>query len=366
MIPYIKSEEADIKQRISGVTVGDVEVSLQKNRQDMNDFINLISPPAITKLAELSAVATRNKKMHFGKTIKLYTPLYISNYCINRCTYCGFNVTSDQERKRLTIDELMMEAEVIRSFGIDSILLVSGEDPNFISLDYLKKAAKKLKKLFSYLAIEIYPLTKEGYATLFDAGVDGLTLYQETYDRHTYNKMHLAGPKANYDFRLDSLRNGANAGFRSIGIGILLGIYDWRVEAVSLAAHAIWLRKHFWKSKIQFSFPRITPTAENFEVPALVSEEELEQMVLAFRIVFPESDISISTREGCEFRNRIAISAATTLSGASSVVPGGYLKSNEQDLGQFSLNDTRTVEEMDKDLRKLGLDPVYKDWDKCL
>lgn len=364
MISYIQSEEVDIKQRIDDVTGSDVALSLRKNRADIKDFINLISPAASAQIAAMSDVAEKNKKMHFGRTVKLYTPLYISNYCINRCSYCGFNAAADQERRRLTIDELMMEAEAIRSFGIDSILLVSGEDPNFISIDYLKEAAGKLKKMFSYVAIEIYPLTKEGYEILFKAGVDGLTLYQETYDRDTYDKIHISGPKSDYDFRLASIDNGAKAGFRTIGIGVLLGIYDWRIEAVSLASHAVFLRKHFWKSKIQFSFPRITPTAEGFNIPAAVSEKELEQMILAFRIVFPESEISVSTRENCEFRNRIAISAATTLSAASSVIPGGYINRDEQDLGQFSLNDTRTVKEMDKDMRKLGLDPVYKDW--CL
>lgn len=366
MIPYLETEENEIKRRIDAVNIGDVEQSLRKDRAGMNDFINLISPAAAAKIAEMSRVAEKNKKMHFGKTIKLYTPLYISNFCINRCTYCGFNAASGKERKRLTIDELMVEAEAIRSFGIDAILLVSGEDPDFISLDYLKEAAEKLKKMFSYVAIEIYPLSQEGYEILFKAGVDGLTLYQETYDRETYDRIHLAGPKTDYDFRLESVANGAKAGFRSIGIGVLLGIYDWRSEAVSLAAHAQWLRKHFWKSKIQFSFPRITPAADDFAIPAAVSEQELEQMVLAFRIVFPESEISISTRENCEFRNRIAISAATSMSAASSVIPGGYVKRDEQDLGQFSLNDIRNVAEMDKDLRQLGLDPVYKDWDRCL
>lgn len=366
MIPYIKKEESEIIQRLNSISTTDVSLSLQKSRADMNDFINLISPAASEEIADMSAVAEKNKKMHFGKTVKLYTPLYISNYCINRCTYCGFNESSKKERKRLTVDELMVEAEAIRAFGIDSILLVSGEDPNFISLDYLKEAAVKLKKRFSYVSIEIYPLSKEGYQDLFKAGVDGLTLYQETYDRSTYDEMHLSGPKADYDFRLESIANGAKAGFRTIGIGFLLGLYDWRAEAVSLAAHAMWLRKHYWKSKIQFSFPRITPAADDFYIPAVVTEEELEQMVLAFRISFPESDISISTRESCEFRNRIAVSAATTLSAASSVIPGGYVKRDEQDLGQFSLNDTRNVEEMDRALRQLGLDPVYKDWDRCL
>ena len=364
MFPHLKKTESEIRQRLDRTSVADVEQSLRKQRADMNDFLNLISHAGTAAIPEMRLVAGRNKKMHFGRTVKLYTPLYISNFCINRCVYCGFNAASNKDRRRLTISELLEEAAAIRSFGIDSILLVSGEDPDFISLDYLRTAASELKKMFSYLAIEIYPLSGEGYKTLFEAGVDGLTLYQETYDRDTYNRIHLAGPKADYDLRLKAVAEGAGAGFRVIGIGTLLGIYDWRLEAVSLAAHALWLKKHFWRSKIQFSFPRITPTAEDFNIPAPVNEIELEQLVLAFRIAFPEAEISISTRECCEFRNRIAVNAATTLSAASQVIPGGYIKGNEQDLGQFSLNDTRSVKEMDLELRELGLDPVYKDWDR--
>lgn len=366
MFPHLKKTEDDIRQRLAEVDGADVEKSLLHDRADMNDFFNFISPAGADKIKEMRPVARKNKKMHFGKTVKLYTPLYISNYCINNCVYCGFNAASSKERRRLTIDEMLAEASEIRSFGIDSILLVSGEDPDFISLDYLKEAAIELKKIFSYVAIEIYPLSLVGYKTLFDAGVDGLTLYQETYDLETYKKIHLAGPKADYDFRLNSIAEGAKAGFRVIGIGTLLGIYDWRMEAVSLAAHALWLKKHFWRSKIQFSFPRITPTADNYNIPAPVSEAELEQMVLAFRIAFPESEISISTRESCEFRNYIAENAATTLSAASQVIPGGYVKGNEQDLGQFSLNDTRSVNEIERDLRERGMDPVYKDWDRVI
>jgi 2-iminoacetate synthase len=366
MIPYIKATENEITSALKDVTDENISLSLNRARHNIQDFINLISPAASDKIAEFATIGTKIKNMHFGKTIKLYTPLYISNYCINHCSYCGFNNKAKQPRTRLTMDELIEEAKTIRSFGIDSLLLVSGEDPKYISIEYLKEATIRLKKIFSYISIEIYPLSQDDYKTLFDAGIDGLTIYQETYDLNTYNKTHISGPKADYDFRLQSIINGAEAGFRTLGLGMLLGLYDWRIEAISLAVHAMWLRKKYWKSKIQFSFPRITPTGEDFNIPFLVSEKELEQMVLAFRIVFPDAEISISTRENREFRNRIALSAATILSAASSVVPGGYAKKDSKDLGQFSLHDTRDVKDMDLALRDLGIDPVYKDWDRCL
>ena len=363
MIPYVKITEKEVFEKIKAATEEDVLASLASQSPGISDFLNLISPSALPRLADMASRASVIKKMHFGKTVKLYTPLYLSNYCINNCAYCGFNVTSKEPRKRLTVEEAFSEAEAIKSFGMDSILLVCGEDPNFITIDYLEELSSKLKNIFSYVAIEIYPLKQDGYERLFKAGVDGLTLYQETYDRGTYKRFHLSGPKADYDARIESLINGAKAGFRTLGIGALLGLYDWRIEAFSMAAHAIWLKKHFWQSKIQFSFPRITAANAEFHVPAPVTETELEQMVYAFRIVFPESEISISTRENCEFRNKTAVNAASVLSAASSVVPGGYSEKESEDLGQFSLHDTRSAEEMQKELKELGLDVVYKDWD---
>ena len=364
MIPYIKKDEREIAELLQRSSKQDVQRALQTTRPGIKELTALISPAATPLMDKLSEKATQLKKMHYGKTIKLYTPLYISNYCINHCLYCGFNTESKEKRRRLSIEETLKEARAIKQFGMDSILLVSGEDPKYISIEYLETVVKEMKKLFSYIAIEIYPLSEEHYRRLFNAGVDGLTLYQETYDRATYNQFHIAGPKSDYDFRLESIINGGKAGFRTLGLGVLLGLYNWRIEAISLAAHAIFLKKKFWKSKIQFSFPRITVANPEFHVPSHVSETELEQMILAFRIVFPESEISISTRESCEFRNRTAPTSASTMSAASSVIPGGYTDGDQDELGQFSLHDTRTAEEMQYDMKKLNLDVVYKDWDK--
>jgi len=363
MIPYINTDKNEIEKRLNEANEQKILNSLNSAKPGIADLINLISPAALPLIDQIATKATQIKKMHYGKTIKLYTPLYLSNYCINHCTYCGFNKSSAEKRRRLSIDEALQEAKAIKEFGMDSILLVSGEDPSYISIDYLETLVRKMKKIFSYISIEIYPMSMDDYKRLFKAGVDGLTLYQETYDRETYDKFHLSGPKADYDFRLESIINGGKAGFRNLGIGVLLGLYDWRLEAFSLAAHAMWLKKKFWKSKIQFSFPRITVANDDFNVPAHVSEKELEQMILAFRIIFPESEISVSTRESCEFRNHIAPLAASTMSAASSVIPGGYADESQKELGQFSLHDIRSAEQIAEDLKKTGLDVVYKDWD---
>ena len=363
MLPYVKIGEDEVNGRLSAATEESAAASLRSPRPDVGDLLNLISPSAAALIPEMRERAAELKKMHFGRTIKIYTPLYISNFCINKCRYCGFHADSKAERKRLSMDEIMIEAETIRGYGIDSLLLVSGEDPGRVTVDFLEEAARRLRKIFSYLAVEIAPLDQQGYERLFKAGIDGLTLYQETYDRKTYERLHPAGPKADYDRRLEHVVDGAKAGFRVIGIGALLGLYDWRIEAFSLAAHALWIRKRFWKSKIQFSFPRITPTPNHFQPDHPLSTEELERMVLAFRIVFPESEISISTRESRGFRDSIAVTAASTVSAASSVVPGGYADAERRELGQFSLNDTRSVDEISADLAALGLDVVTKDWD---
>jgi len=366
MFPEIKIPESEIKDFIANVGKQDVEFALSARRHSLEDFLRLVSPAASDFIPKMRDIAKRNKNMHYGRTVKLYTPLYLSNYCINQCAYCGFNSSLKQERRRLNEHQALSEAEVIRSYGIDSILLVSGEDPKYISINFLEKLVKKLKKSFSYVAIEIYPMNAVAYKRLFDAGVDGLTLYQETYDCKTYNKLHLAGPKADYNNRLNFISMGAKAGFRVLGLGVLLGLYDWRIDSLSMLMHAKWLKKRFWKSKIQFSFPRITPSVDSFAIPECINEHELEQLILAVRIIEPESEISISTRESQAFRENIVLTAASSMSAASSVVPGGYLDRDEKSLKQFSLNDDRSVILIDNMLKNIGLDPVYKDWDSCI
>lgn len=366
MLPYLKKTEEEISRYLAGVKADMVMGTLRRERRGFQDLLNLISPAAAAMLEQLRPAAETYRRMYFGRTVRLYTPLYISNKCVNACAYCDFSVKNESPRTALTFAEIVAEAGAIKELGIDSLLLVAGEDPKSLPLNFLERVVRELKKYFSYLAIEIFPLTADGYKCLADAGVDGLTLYQETYNRELYEKLHPAGPKRDYAGRIDAIARGGGAGIRNLGIGFLLGLSDWRPESASLAAHAIWLRKHFWKSKIQFSFPRLTPVGTGFEPPAPVSEAELEQMLLAFRIVFPESDITLSTRESREFRNRMALCCVGNISAASRVTPGGYARAAGQDVGQFMLNDKRTVAEIKADLKKSGLETVIKYWDRCI
>ncbi|MCK4981574.1 MAG: 2-iminoacetate synthase ThiH [Victivallaceae bacterium] len=366
MLPYLKQTEEQITTYIAGVSTETVKSSLRKERRDFQDLLNLISPAAEQEIEQMRSIAVAYRKMHYGKAVRLYTPLYISNKCVNSCAYCDFSIKNKSPRKTLTLDEIIKEAKAIKALGMDSLLLVAGEDPKSMSIEFLEQVVKEMKKYFSYLSIEIFPLDTEGYKRLADAGVEGLTLYQETYNQELYLELHPAGPKRDYLSRVDAIAHGGKAGIRTLGVGFLLGLYDWRSESASLAAHAIWLRKHFWKSKIQFSFPRITPVGTGFQAPAPVSDEELEQMMLAFRIVFPEADMTISTRESGKFRDKTALSCAGLLSAESRVTPGGYADAEDKDVGQFMLNDTRSAEQIKDDLKKSGLEIVIKYWDKCI
>jgi 2-iminoacetate synthase len=366
MFPHCKLKEEDLKDYYRKASKEDALRSLEKKSLSFTDLVNMLSPAAMDIIDLMREKASKIKKMHFGKTMRLYSPLYVSSYCMNDCVYCDFKKTHEAPRKRLSIDEVIEEAKIIKSYGIESLLLVSGEDPKAVSVDFFEEAVRKLKKMFAYISIEIYPMDESGYSRLFKAGVHGLTIYQETYNRELYAQLHRSGPKRNYDGRLAAIEAGAKAGFYNIGLGVLLGLYDWRIEAASLAAHGIWLRKKYWKSKLQFSFPRITPIKDGFQVPEPVEEHELEQMMLAFRIFFEEADLFISTRESMEFRAKAAKTCASHISGGSKVVPGGYAMEQERDLGQFKVNDGSSVGEVKAQLESMGFEPVFKDWDNCI
>ncbi|OGV34372.1 MAG: thiamine biosynthesis protein ThiH [Lentisphaerae bacterium GWF2_45_14] len=365
MFPYLKISEDVIRARIMNVTPQSVEAVLRKNGCGFDDLLVLLSPAAAEYLPLMRDSAAVYRRMYFGKTIQLYTPLYISSSCVNGCTYCDFNYDNSLPRKTLSLSQIIDEARAIKSMGIDSLLIVAGEDPNTVTPDFLEQTAVEMKKMFSHLSIEIAPQSEETYRRLHKAGVDGLTLFQETFNRGRYAELHPFGPKRDYDYRLEALQRGAAAGMRTLGMAFLLGLYDWRIEAASLAAQAIWIKRKYYRSKIQFTFPRITSTSSGFIPPAPVGDAELEQMILAFRIVFPEYDMTLSTRENKEFRDRAAITCANNMSAGSLVSPGAYCEPVGE-LGQFSLNDTRTVEEMIRDMRGLGLEPVTKYWDSAI
>lgn len=367
MIPYSKYSVGELNDYMDTVTPDMVRNSLRNDAPGFTDFLHFISPAAVSLLPEMREHSAAVKRMYFGKTVRLYAPLYISSFCINDCVYCGFRSSFHYQRRRLSFDEVMSEAQIIKDMGHDSLLLISGEDPKGVPVDFLARCIRELKKKFAYINIEFYPMEEKNYRELFNAGCHGLTLYQETYDQELYVALHRRGPKTDYMFRLNAMAAGGRAGFYNLGIGALLGLNpNWRIEAANVAIHGMWLRKNFWRSRNQFSFPRITPTKGGFNVPAPVNDENLEQMMLAFRLVFREADLFLSTREKAEFRNRMAEICASHLSAGSQVSPGGYRDYLDgKILGQFTMNDSSSVESVVAALKQQGLEPVFKDWDPC-
>jgi 2-iminoacetate synthase len=322
-----------------------------------------ISPAAQAYLEEMAQQAHRVTVQRFGRTIQLYAPLYVSSYCLNSCRYCGYNRTNEIPRTRLTIDQAMDDADIIASEGFRHILLVSGEDPEFVTADYLAELANRLRSKFSSVSVEVYPMSRDDYRSLFEAGIDGVTLYQETYDRKTYAEYHIAGPKSDYDNRLSIHDRTASAGMRRLGIGVLLGLADFRLETLALAEHAAYLMKRYWRGQVSFSFPRLRPAPNvTSRFDHLVSDKELVQMALALRLCFPDAGIVLSTRERAALRDNLVRLCVTRISAGSKTSPGGY--SGKTDTAkQFEIDDTRSAAQVAEMIRSTGAEAVWKDWD---
>ena len=352
---------------LSQITSRDVEKALatQPGHYSLERVLTLISPAAEDYLEEMAQQAHNLTIQRFGKTIRLYAPLYLSNYCENSCLYCGFNRNNQFDRKRLTIDEAVAEADYIASAGFTDVLLVSSEDREFITVDYLCELARRLREKFSSISIEIYPLSTDEYRQLFNSGIEGVTLYQETYNRAVYARFHPAGPKADYDNRLDAPDRFAQAGMRQIGIGVLLGLNDFRLETIALAEHANYLMKRYWQSQLSFSFPRLRPahnvSAAQFE--HLLSDKNLVQMIMALRLSFGDAGLVLSTREGAKIRDNSVKLGITKMSAGSKTSPGGYCSPNKQ-VGQFEIDDNRSPAQIAHTLKQSGIEPVWKDWDR--
>ncbi len=366
----LDSDREQWQQRLREVTAHDVEAALatRPGSYQLAKLLALVSPAAEAYLEEMARQSQALTRQRFGRTIKLYAPLYLSSFCVNRCRYCGFNVENRFERTRLTIDEALADAEMIAREGFRDLLLVSSEDTTFITTDYLAELAAKLRERFSFIGVEIYQMSAADYRRLFDAGVEGVTLYQETYDRDEYARYHLGGPKADYDFRLRGPDDMAQAGMREIGLGVLLGLADWRIETLALGEHASHLIRRYWQSHVSFSFPRLRPacgvTREEF--PHLLTDTNLVQMMLALRLCFADAGLVLSTREDAQFRDHVVSLGPTRISAGSRTDPGGYSKveaDEHHDSEQFEVSDQRSPHEVAAMLANHGLEPVWKDWD---
>ncbi|HPN84233.1 MAG TPA: radical SAM protein [Victivallales bacterium] len=331
----------------------------------ISDMPFLMSEKSDEHIEDLRRIAGEIKIRNFGRTIRLYRPIYVSNYCLNDCKYCGCGASAKGRRKILNDDEISSEAAAVKADGIDAVLIVSGEDRQRSSVEYLSNAVMILKKHFSYVGMEAGSFDADECRTLLNSGVDSFVLYQETYDEERYASLH-KGPKKDFSKRLNALQIAADAGFKSVGMGILLGISDWREDAIALASHAEKFRKKNWTCSVQFSFPRLRPPSDRNFPDFKVSEKDFEKILLSFRLIFPDAEINISTRERAEFRDMIVNTAATTMSAASGTFPGAYSdKTKKKGLRQFQIHDSRTVSEICRVLRKNRLEPVFKYWDRA-
>jgi len=350
-----------LKHSIYATDESDVERVLKKNRFSVNDFPVLISSAAKSYIETMAALSKKITLLRFGKTVKLYAPVYISNECVNACKYCGFNIANKIERVTLSRDEVLMEAEVLYNLGFRHILLVSGEAKDKVPVEFIAEIAEELSKKFAAVSIEVYPVDTEEYRLLVKSGVTGIAVYQETYDRELYSQLH-KGPKADYNYRLKTPERAGEAGFREIGVGALIGLTDFRVDMTCVAMHAAWLMKKYWKTQLSVSFPRLRNAQGGFQPAVDVSDRDLAQLVFALRMVLPDADLVLSTRENPEFRNGMAGIGITRMSAGSRTNPGGYLKA-ESSLEQFEVADKRPPVEIAEMLISRDLEPVWKDFD---
>ncbi|KPJ97370.1 MAG: thiamine biosynthesis protein ThiH [Desulfobacterales bacterium SG8_35] len=351
-----------LQEQIHAAGDEDVRRSLRVDHLHSGDLAALLSPAADSYLASMAARSAEITALRFGRTTQIYAPLYVSSFCTNRCSYCGFSADNKIERRLLSLDEAEGEALLLHQRGFNHILLVSGEAPAKLGVDYLEQLALRLRERFASISIEVQPLSTGEYARLFAAGITGVAIYQETYNRETYKKVHLSGMKCDFDFRLDTPARAAAGSMREVGIGALLGLSDWRAEGLALGLHLAWLRKNFWRTALTVSFPRLRPAAGEFQPLCEVTERDLSHLVFALRIFDPDVGIILSTREEARYRNGMIGLGPTRYSAGSCTAPGGY--SNPEISGeQFAIGDHRTINEVCAAIREKGFDPVRKDWD---
>ncbi|GFP77390.1 2-iminoacetate synthase ThiH [Clostridium fungisolvens] len=357
-------QDYNFESLLNGITEDRIRSILKKDRISKEDFLCLLSPVAEKFLEPMAQKAHNLTMSNFGKAVVLYTPLYISNYCVNRCAYCSYNLDNNINRQKLTMDEIEKECKIIYESGLRHVILLTGESRFHSPVSYIKDAVKIMKKYFNSIAIEIYPLEEEEYKELVEAGVDALTIYQETYNMEVYDKIHLGGPKKDYRFRLETPERACTAGIRGIGVGALYGLTDWRKEAYLSGLHAKYIEDNFPHMEMNISIPRIRPHAGSFTDLHEISDRNLVQIMLASKLFLPRAGINMTTRESAEFRDNLIPLGVTKMSAGVSTEIGGHTKEKEnKGDGQFEISDTRTVEEIKSMLSSKGYCAVLKDWE---
>lgn len=345
-------------------TEADVQRALGKEHLDIEDFKALVSPAAEKYIENMAQKSQRITQSRFGKTMQMFIPLYLTNSCANGCVYCGFNSKNKIKRTILNEDEILEEYKAIKKLGpFENLLLVTGENPAKAGVPYLAKALDIAKPMFSNLQIEVMPLATEEYAELKTHGLNGVICFQETYNRANYKTYHPLGMKSNFEWRVNGFDRMCQAGMHKVGMGILVGLEDWRTDTVMMAIHLRYLEKRYWKTKYSVNFPRMRPSESGFQPNVVMSDKELAQVTFAMRLFDHDVDISYSTRETKELRNNMAKLGVTTMSAESKTDPGGYA-TYPQSLEQFHISDERTARQVEQDLKALGMEPVWKDWDQ--
>lgn len=367
-----KWPSAEVLEKINNTSKNEVQnaIAAARSRQRLtpHDFMALLSPCAVSFMEEIAALAQEITLRHFGRSIQLFTPLYLANICTNRCVYCGFNTKNKIHRAKLSYDEIEQEGRAIAATGLRQILLLTGDAPKQTGPEYIAEAARRLRPFFPDIAIEVYALTVAEYRLLIDAGVNALTLFQETYNEPLFAELHPAGPKHDFRFRLEVPERAGIAGMRCIGLGALLGLDEWRRDAFFTGLHTDYIQRHFPSADVAVSTPRIRPHEGVFDKVFPVSDTDLVQYILATRLFMPTAGITISTRERPFLRNHLIELGITKISGGVSTAVGGHAVFQEEDpeehdVAQFEISDNRSVAEMAQAIRSKGYQPIYKYWE---
>ena len=373
--------------RARDASAEEASTALAKHDLSLADLAAILSPAAADQIEHLARRAHQLTQQRFGKAIRLFAPLYLSNECINNCSYCGFSRDNPILRVTLSVDEVVREAKALSNQGFRNILLVAGEHPKFVSSGYLTDWVLALRDAVPSISLEVGPMETEKYKELVNAGAEGLVVYQETYDRNIYSEMHTAGPKRNFNLRLETPERAHAAGFRRLGIGALFGLGDWKRETLCLAAHGQYLLRKCWKSQLTISLPRLRPCAGEFEPLTDFNNRALVQTICALRLFLPDVGIVLSTREPANLRDKLIPLGVTMMSAGSHTEPGGYTGAGNDNLhytkrgriqeikedtsewsatGQFDIADERDPSAIASTLTRLGYEPVWKDWDTAI
>lgn len=357
VIAEMNSYDADI------YTAKDVKEALAAETCSVDNFKALLSPAALPFLEEIAQKAQKGTRKHFGNSVAIFTPLYIANYCENYCVYCGFNCHNKIKRAQLNAEEIEKEMQAIAETGLEEVLILTGESPNKSSVEYIGEACKIAKKYFKLIGLEVYPMDSKDYAYLHECGADFVTVFQETYNSDKYKTLHLGGRKRIFPYRLNAQERAIMGGMRGVGFAALLGLDDFRKDALATGMHAYLLQKKYPHAEIAFSCPRLRPIINNDKInPKDVHEPQLLQIICAYRIFMPFASITISTRECERFRDNIIQIAATKISAGVNVGIGGHSQEEEKGDEQFEISDGRSVDEIYQMIEDNGMQPVMTDY----